>query len=90
MKRSVYKIPNGKLLKISLDDADEKIVSLKITGDFFLYPEENIEALEKALRGVSVKKDALAAAIQSFLSTHPTSLFGLDTESLVSTILNAS
>ncbi len=90
MKRSIYKIPNGKLLKIFLDDADGKIVSLKITGDFFLYPEENIEALEKALRGVLIKKDALTAAIQNFLSAHPTSLFGLDAESLVTTILNAS
>lgn len=90
MKRSIYKVSNGKLLKIFLDDADGKIVSLKITGDFFSYPEENIEAIENQLRGIPLTKDALAAAIAHFLIKHPTSFFGLDTESLISTILNAS
>ncbi len=49
--KSVYKVPNGKLLKIFLD-YDEKsnlINELSITGDFFAYPEEAIELMENKL-----------------------------------------
>ena len=40
--KSIYKVPNGKLLKIFLD-YDKKTQSINyinITGDFFAYPEE--------------------------------------------------
>jgi hypothetical protein len=43
--QSVYKVPQGKLLKVSLE-YDEKrniLQSVCITGDFFAYPEEGIE-----------------------------------------------
>ena len=49
IKKSVYKIPEGKLVKIELETTDNKIKKIKITGDFFLYPEEIISKLEKSL-----------------------------------------
>lgn len=54
--KSVYKVPQGKLLKIFLDfgPADSRINSVKITGDFFLHPENGIELIEKKLRGVRI------------------------------------
>ena len=89
MKKAIYKVPNGKLLKIFLEDAGGKIVSIKITGDFFLHPEENIEKMEKALVGAQLSREILTAKIEEFLKTSPTQFFGLDTESLVKTILSA-
>ncbi len=90
MKKAIYKVPNGKLLKIFLEEAEGKIVTLKITGDFFVYPEESIEELEKALLGVMRDEASLKAAIATFLEKkHPT-LFGVDGESLVSTIISAA
>ena len=89
MKKAIYKVPNGKLLKIFLEDVDGKIASIKITGDFFMHPEENIEALESALGGCELKTDILSAKVADFLSKKPTTFFGLDTESLVKTILSA-
>lgn len=89
MKKAIYKVPNGKLLKIFLEDDAGKIVSVKITGDFFTYPEENIEKLEAALASCELSKEALAGKIEDFLRATPTNFFGLDAESLVSTILNA-
>jgi lipoate-protein ligase A len=86
----MYKVPNGKLLKIFLEDADGKIVSLKITGDFFLYPEEHVEKLEAALAGCELHKENLTAKINEFLAKTPTTFFGLDVESLVFTILSAT
>lgn len=90
MKKALYKVPHGKLLKIFLTDGDEKILSIKITGDFFLYPEEHLEGLEENLVGVTLTEAELRSRIQTFLSDHPTTLFGLDTDSLVTTILSAA
>ena len=46
IKKSVYKIPEGKLVKIGLETVDDKIKKIKITGDFFLYPEEMAKLLK--------------------------------------------
>lgn len=89
MKKAIYKVPNGKLLKIFLEDNRGKITSIKITGDFFMYPEENVEKLETTLIGCDLDKEKLAAKINEFLTMTPTTFFGLDVESLVSTIINA-
>jgi hypothetical protein len=45
---TVYKVPGGKLIRIWVD-FDGKINSIRITGDFFVYPETWIEQLEKEL-----------------------------------------
>ncbi len=90
MKKAIYKVPNGKLLKIFLEDADGKITLIKITGDFFMHPEENIEKLEKALAGTELNEKNLTDKINEFLNSSPTTFFGLDVISLVSTILNAA
>lgn len=90
MKKAVYKVPNGKLLKIFLDDKEGKIASIKITGDFFMHPENNIELLETHLAGATLEEKNLTGKIQNFLADHPTELFGVDVNSLVFTILQAS
>lgn len=89
MKKAIYKVPNGKLLKIFLEDADGQIVSIKITGDFFAHPEENIEKLEAALVGVAVSKEDLVQKITEFKEKTGTVFFGFDAESLATTILSA-
>lgn len=90
MKKAIYKVPNGKLLKIFLDESDGEIASIKITGDFFAHPEENIEKLEMHLRGCQLKPEILESKIQEFFKKNPTELFGLDVGSIISTILNAA
>lgn len=55
LKRITHKVPGGKLLRISMDIEDGIIKSIKITGDFFLYPEESIEVLEKSLQGATLE-----------------------------------
>lgn len=90
VKKAIYKVPNGKLLKIFLGDVDGKITSIKITGDFFIHPEENIEKLEKALAGTELNEKNLMDKINEFLNSSPTTFFGLDVTSLVTTILSAN
>ena len=46
------KIPGGKYIKISISITDGTISGASITGDFFIYPENYIEDLEKELIGL--------------------------------------
>ncbi len=87
MPQSIYKVPNGKLLKVFLEKEGDKIGEIKITGDFFVYPEEKIEELEQSLIGAELNQEDLTQAIQSFIDKEELELFGVDTESLVKVIL---
>lgn len=46
--RGIRKIPDGKLVKIEVlfDEVKKRIESIKITGDFFCYPENIIPEIE--------------------------------------------
>ena len=57
MKKKIeMKVPGGKLLRMEVD-FEETVRSVKITGDFFLHPETDIQALENALIGVGRRED---------------------------------
>lgn len=90
MKKAIYKVPNGKLLKISLEEKNGRLDRLRITGDFFLYPEEDLQKLEEALLNCDLEKTALKTACENFQKKSGTQFFGLDCESLAHTIILAS
>jgi len=77
----------GKIVKIKLYYKKESqlIHSIKITGDFFLHPEETIEQLEQGLCGVKLEKDDLKNNIQLVLKD--SEFFGFTIDSLVDIIL---
>jgi lipoate---protein ligase len=86
--RNIYK--TQKLIKILLDyndqqDSTEIINSIKITGDFFLYPEESLEYLEDQLKGTILDKVKLKEKIDKCLKN--SEAFGFDSESMVAAIL---
>lgn len=57
MQRSVIrKVKGGKLVRVSVASERGMIAGVRITGDFFVHPEEALEELEKALRGASVSE----------------------------------
>ncbi|KYK26509.1 hypothetical protein AYK20_03660 [Thermoplasmatales archaeon SG8-52-1] len=87
--KSVYKIPNGKLLKINLnyDKNTNKIKEVIITGDFFVHPEEAIELIEEKLLNVKLDKINLFETIQSVIDENKIELIGLDAEGLTNGIL---
>lgn len=87
--KSVYKVPNGKLLKINLD-YDEKtnnIENVRITGDFFAYPEEAIEKIEEELKSTKLERRTLVEKIQSIINENEIEFIGLDAEGLTEGIL---
>lgn len=89
-KRAIYKVPNGKLLKIFLHENQGAIESVTITGDFFMYPEESLVELEKKLAGVKLDLEILRTAISDFMQDTKSVFYGLDAYSLAQTIINAS
>ena len=87
--KSVYKIPNGKLLKISLDynERNDSIGSIDITGDFFAYPEEAIELLEKNLQNSRFNRLDLLKKINSVIEKNDLEFIGLNAEGLTHGIM---
>ena len=85
---NIYK--TKKLIKIFLKYKDDKqgnriISSVRITGDFFLYPEESLENLEVQLKGTRLDKDNLKKKIDKCLNN--SEAFGFDSKSLSEAIL---
>ncbi len=85
--KAVLKVEGGKLLKIFLD-YDNKINKIKITGDFFLYPEESLEMLEKELVGLELDKDLLLEKINGFFEENKVKLFGVNSSDIVDGVIN--
>lgn len=87
--KSVYKVPNGKLLKIFIDynEKTKNINNISITGDFFAYPEEAIEIMEKKLRNTIIKKEILMEKISSIINEKNIEFIGLNAEGLTDGIM---
>jgi lipoate---protein ligase len=83
--RNIYK--SEKLIKILLkyDEYTKVINSIRITGDFFLYPEESLDALEANLIGTKLEKDAVKQKIENCLNF--SEAFGFDSKSMTDAIL---
>lgn len=77
----------GKIVKIriSYNQESQLIQTIKITGDFFIHPEEVIEELEQKLCGIKLKKIDLENKIKLILKD--SKIFGFDIDSLVEMIL---
>ncbi len=56
--KSVLKVPGGKLLRLEVEHEAGVIKRVKLTGDFFLYPEDAIGEIEKSLAGSEVSEVA--------------------------------
>ena len=87
--RSVYKVPNGKLLKIFLEFDEKKnhIKNITITGDFFAYPEEAIETMEDNLKNTLLNREILLKKINSIIKEKNIEFIGLNSEGLTEGIL---
>lgn len=87
--RSIYKVPNGKLLKIFLqyDEKRNLIEEINIMGDFFAYPEEAVEMMENKLKNTLLEREHLLKKISSIIKEHNIQFIGLDAEGLTQGIM---
>ena len=89
MGKATYKVKGGKMIRISLSDSHGKIGEIKITGDFFLHPEELIEELEEMLVGKPLNAQDLARYIRSLMQDRDATLLGASPEDFAKCILMA-
>ena len=87
MKKASYIHKSEKLIKISLeyDELKNTIHSIKITGDFFLYPEESLDKLEKNLIGTRLERNTIIQKIENCMND--SEAFGFDSKSMTEAIL---
>ncbi len=64
-----YKTPGGKLVVVDVEVAEGKLTEVEVSGDFFLYPEEALGDITRALEGMDAALDAegIAAGVRSEL-----------------------
>ena len=82
------KVKEGKLIRCQLILKDSRIDKIKFSGDFFMYPEEKIEELEKKLRGIELKGGKLKDEIYAFFEGLV--LIGAHAEDFVTVIRKAN
>lgn len=57
--RGEYKVPGGKLVIVEFDVVDDRFTNLRITGDFFAFPEDALDVLAKSLQGLETTASAI-------------------------------
>ena len=64
-----YKVPGGKLVVVDLDVVDGLLRDVRLSGDFFLEPDDALPLINAALTGLPADADAkvIAAAVQRAL-----------------------
>jgi len=87
--KSTFKVPQGKLLKIyaEVDNDKEILQSIRITGDFFAYPEESISELEDMLKETPFTEEDLFQTISTFIEDQHVQFIGIDAEGLTEAIM---
>lgn len=84
-----FKVPQGKLVVADLEVTDGKLADIRLSGDFFLEPEDALGRMSDALEGlpadapVRVYEDAVERARQDAV------MVGFDPHSIVITVLRA-
>jgi lipoate-protein ligase A len=84
-----YKAPGGKLVRIRLSEDQGTIKSVKITGDFFLVPEESLAKLEKMLEDTPRREGELKLLVDRFFRGTGAQGLGVTPEDFVKAILSA-
>ena len=87
-----YKAGGGKLLRVRMtvtEDNPPFIQTLRITGDFFMHPEEAIEDLEQLLTGAPLDETALRECVQTFFAGD-VQVVGADVDDFVAALLKAA
>lgn len=89
MLRSEYKAEGGKLIRVQLSKEDNQITFIKITGDFFMHPEDLIEDLERSLIGCTINEETIIEKIKRFIEEREVTLLGATPEDFAKCIVRA-
>jgi len=88
--RGEFKTPGGKLIAAEFDVEEGELRDVVVTGDFFLYPEEALTVLTRALENspASLDEASYAARIRIALDSRA-ELVGSSPEALAAAVVRA-
>lgn len=85
--KCTYKVPNGKLLKVTVEYEEEGIEKVRIKGDFFIHPEESLDDLETALKGIEYDRKIITDKVGEFFSKEGVIAFGITPKAVVDALM---
>ena len=89
MRRAEYKVSGGKLIKVDIVTESGRINRIKITGDFFLHPEDTIDKIEDALKNQKIDESSLSSLIVKVLDKNQATMLGASAEDFAKCIVMA-
>jgi lipoate-protein ligase A len=82
-----FKVPGGKLVVADFRVADGALVDVRISGDFFLYPDEALQWINSALTGAPADEDAASLARRVRMILGPeVQLVGFDPDAIAEAV----
>jgi lipoate-protein ligase A len=77
-RRAQRKVPDGKLVRMDAVCEHNVLSNIRITGDFFVYPEEALSNIERDLNagGLSGHEEDLEERVGSIVSSNDARLVG--------------
>ena len=85
----VLKNPDEKLVKIDVEFTGEIISAIHISGDFFIYPEESIFAIERVLTGLTANRKLIEQILNELVTSHTIQMVGISVSTIAQGIMEA-
>ena len=82
------KVEGGKLVRAEVESV-KIIKSVKITGDFFLHPENTLDLIEQNLLGTPLEPELIESKIKQTLQENNATLYGVTAKDLADVITEA-
>lgn len=84
-----YRAPGAKMVRVRLTERDGRIESVKLSGDFFLIPEDSLPKLERMLVDVRLNESELKLLVDRFFRGTQARGLGVSPDDFVRAILSA-
>jgi lipoate---protein ligase len=90
MSSFTKKVADGKLVRVDVELADDKISNVKITGDFFLFPENVIDFIEDYFIGLKeLDYEQIKNELYFILKQHNAQLVGISIDDIIECVEHA-
>lgn len=80
-----YKVPNGKMLNVDIEIEQNKIKEIKLTGDFFIFPNEAIKDIENFLKDTPINQ--INKNLSNFLKENSIEIIGFSPQDIENLII---
>lgn len=88
--QSKQKVKEGKVVKVEIE-CNELIRNIRITGDFFIHPEDILDEIEKSIIGLerSASIETITSNIRNRIADRDVRMIGISPESIAILIREA-